>query len=193
MSFVCLSYIVPHSLIKALFHHIDSLRNDSGVTFESMFTMRVKFWKHIGGVKRKVPPSMRKMCGFTSSCTRAKSRPEKCSPLKHYIVSKDSVCWQRRPWSDCADAQADQGLRCPHMPEDTFSHGAAPVAVLKYVRLVFTWCCKRINALHVWDKKFSSRRFENNFLFFPEKRLRHFIEVISKGFHEIAKPVFLKK
>ena len=26
-------------------------------------------------------------------------------------------------WSDCADAQAGLGLRCPHMPEDTFSHG----------------------------------------------------------------------
>ena len=102
MSFVCLSYIVPHSLIKALFHHIDSLRNNSGVTLESMFTIRVKFWKQIGHVKRKVPPSIRNMCGFTSSCTRAKSRPEKCSPLKHYIVSKDSVCWQRRPWSDIA-------------------------------------------------------------------------------------------
>ena len=24
-----------------------------------------------------------------------------------------------------ADAQADLGLHCPHMPEDTFSHGAA--------------------------------------------------------------------
>ena len=23
------------------------------------------------------------------------------------------------------DAQADLGLRCPHMPEDTFSHGIA--------------------------------------------------------------------
>ena len=29
------------------------------------------------------------------------------------------------PWSDCADAQSDLGLSCPHMAEDTFSHGAA--------------------------------------------------------------------
>ena len=29
------------------------------------------------------------------------------------------------PRSDCADAQADLGFCCPHMPEDTFSHGAA--------------------------------------------------------------------
>ena len=41
------------------------------------------------------------------------------------VVSNDSVRVQRRPGSDCADAQADLGLRCPQMPEDTFSHGAA--------------------------------------------------------------------
>ena len=39
------------------------------------------------------------------------------------VVSNVSV--QGRPWSDCADAQADQGLRWPHMPKDTFSYGAA--------------------------------------------------------------------
>ena len=27
---------------------------------------------------------------------------------------------QRRSWSNCADAQADLGLRCPHMPEEHF-------------------------------------------------------------------------
>ena len=36
--------------------------------------------------------------------------------------SKDSDCRQRMSWLDCADAQADLGPRCPHMPEDTFSH-----------------------------------------------------------------------
>ena len=43
----------------------------------------------------------------------------------HSIVSFDSVSGQRRPCSDCADAQADLGLRWPHMPKDAFSHGAA--------------------------------------------------------------------
>ena len=42
-----------------------------------------------------------------------------------FIVPNDSVSGQRRPWSDCADAQAVLGLRCPHMPEDTCSRGAA--------------------------------------------------------------------
>ena len=41
----------------------------------------------------------------------------------HFVVSNDSVCGERRPRSDCADAQADLGLRSPHMPEDMFSHG----------------------------------------------------------------------
>ena len=31
-----------------------------------------------------------------------------------FYIANDSVSWQRRPWSDCAD-----------MPEDKFSHGAA--------------------------------------------------------------------
>ena len=43
----------------------------------------------------------------------------------HSIVSFDSVSGQRRPCSDCADAQADLGLRWPHMPKDAFSHSAA--------------------------------------------------------------------
>ena len=47
------------------------------------------------------------------------------APLKHSIVSNDFVCGQRRPWSACADAQADLSLPCPHMPEDLFSYGTA--------------------------------------------------------------------
>ena len=65
-----------------------------------------------------------KVCGFTSFCTCEKSHPGICSPLKHSVVYNGSVCGQRRPRSDCADAQSDLGLRCPHMPEDTFPYGA---------------------------------------------------------------------
>ena len=64
------------------------------------------------------------MCVFTSSGTLTKSHPGICSPLKHSIVSNDSICGQRRPCSDFADAHTNPGLRCWHMP-DTFSHGAA--------------------------------------------------------------------
>ena len=40
----------------------------------------------------------------------------------HSLVSNDSVRRQWKPWSDCADAHDDLGLRCPHMLEDMFSH-----------------------------------------------------------------------
>ena len=42
-----------------------------------------------------------------------------CCPLIHCAVNDDSVNGQRRPRSDCADAQSDLGRRCPHMPEDS--------------------------------------------------------------------------
>ena len=48
--------------------------------------------------------------------------------LHSYILSNYFVSGQWMPWSDCADAQADLGLRCPHMPEDMFSHGAAHIS-----------------------------------------------------------------
>ena len=63
---------------------------------------------------------MRKTCGFKSSWTCAKYHPGIRSSLKHSIVSNDSVSGQRRPWSDCADAQADLGHCCSHMLEDTY-------------------------------------------------------------------------
>ena len=45
-----------------------------------------------------------------------------CSTLHN-----DSISGHWRSWSDCADAQSDQDLRCPHMPEDTLSHGTAHI------------------------------------------------------------------
>ena len=38
-----------------------------------------------------------------------------------------SIHGQRKLRSDCADAQADLGFRCPYMPEVTFSHGEAHI------------------------------------------------------------------
>ena len=54
---------------------------------------------------------------------RKVSSPDICSPLN------TSVYGQRRPRSDCADAQSDLGLRCPHIPEDTFWHDVAHFTV----------------------------------------------------------------
>ena len=74
-----------------------------------------------------VPLSMRKMRWFRSFCACAKYHLVICLPFIHSVVSNDSVSGQQRPWSECADAQADLGLHCPHMPEDTFSLGAAHI------------------------------------------------------------------
>ena len=63
----------------------------------------------------KVPSNTSKICGFTSSCTCAKSHPGICFPLKHSIVSNDSVSGQRRSRSDCASAQSHLGICCPHL------------------------------------------------------------------------------
>ena len=93
-----------------------------------------------------VPSNMRRMCGFTSFCRCAKPHPALCSPVKCSIVFNESVCGQRKPWSDCADAQADLGIRCPHMPEDTFSHhGGSKCDIMKYcmkyevLNVTFNW------------------------------------------------------
>ena len=48
--------------------------------------------------------------------------------LIHYVVSSASFSGQWRPWSDCADAQADLGLRCPHMPEYVRPIYSSPMA-----------------------------------------------------------------
>ena len=66
---------------------------------------------------------------YSNTCTDldsyracAKSHSGICSPLIHSVVSNYSVSGEPRPWSDCADAHADQGLCCPHGPEDKFLH-----------------------------------------------------------------------
>ena len=52
---------------------------------------------------------------FRSPCACAKYHPGLCSPFIHFVVSNESVSGQWWPWSDCADAQADLGLRFPDM------------------------------------------------------------------------------
>ena len=70
-----------------------------------------------------MPSSIRKMCGFTSSCT--------CVVSSEYLLSSEifySIQWfcgKQRPWLDSVDAQSGLGLRCLHMPEDTFSQSEA--------------------------------------------------------------------
>ena len=85
----------------------------------------------------KVPSSMRKMCGYTSSCACAESHPGVYSLLKTSIVSNDFVGGQWRPWSNCVDLS----LRCPHMPEGTFSQGADGPFLYDSFANVRVWVC----------------------------------------------------
>ena len=93
----------------------------------------------------KVLSSMRKMCGFISFRTSSNSHTGICSPLKHSIVSNESVSGQWRPWSDCADGQADLGIRCPHMPEYTFSHDTLMIFNLLFRYILF---CFIVNLIY---------------------------------------------
>ena len=61
--------------------------------------------------EKKVPTYLCKMRRFRSSCAFGKYHSGISFPFIHFVVSNDSVSGQWRPWSDCADAQADLGLR----------------------------------------------------------------------------------
>ena len=80
--------------------------------------------------KRKLSRAYAKCTESNSSHACAKSHPGICYRLVHFTVSNDYVRGQRRLWSDCADAQADLSLYCPHMPGDTFLHGAAHIMAI---------------------------------------------------------------
>ena len=88
-----------------------------------------KTWRPIcqylpGRVKRNSAFEHVQMRRRRSYCACAKYNPGLCSPFVCSVISNGSVMGQWRPWSDCADAQADLGLLCPHMPKDMFSHCA---------------------------------------------------------------------
>ena len=52
-------------------------------------------------------------------------------PSIHTFYSfNDSVSGQWMPWWDCADAQADLGIRCPHMLEKKYFRMARPLYLM---------------------------------------------------------------
>ena len=85
----------------------------------------------------------RKKSTFRRTCGKCADsgpvHPGLCSPFIHSVVSNDSVSGQWRPWSDCADAQADLGLRCPHTPKDIFSQSAAQMIRTFSVYISLYW------------------------------------------------------
>ena len=69
---------------------------------------------HWAEPSEKMPSSKRKMRSFRS-CACATYHPGIYSIFIHSVVFNDSISGQWRPWSDCADAQADLGLLCTNM------------------------------------------------------------------------------
>ena len=90
----------------------------------------------------KVLSNTRKVYRFKSSCAYAKYHPGICSQFIHSIVSNDSVSGQGRPWSACADAQADLGLRWPHMPEKNVFAWCEALGVLCFVIMAYACITK---------------------------------------------------
>ena len=67
------------------------------------------------------------MCTSFYACS--KYQPGVCSPFIHYVISGESVGGERQPKTDCANAQAGLGFRCPHLSEEMSSHDAAHIAL----------------------------------------------------------------
>ena len=80
---------------------------------------------YMGRVKRKTSFEQAKNAKIQIILRMRKVSFDFCPPFIHSVVSNGSISGQWRPWS--ADVQADLGFRCPHMPKDTFSHGAAHI------------------------------------------------------------------
>ena len=64
-----------------------------------------------------IRPAQVKRCPRTcAKCT--KYHLGLCSPFMYPELSNDSVNGQYRPWSDCANAQANLGFPCPNMSKE---------------------------------------------------------------------------
>ena len=85
----------------------------------------------IGRIQQKCVFEICKICIVWLTCTCSRNHPVLCSPFIQSVVSNDSINRQWRPWSDCADAQSDLGLCCPHMSKHPFLHGAAQIENFK--------------------------------------------------------------
>ena len=116
-----------------------------------------------------VGPRKAKMClracikctDLDSSHACAKYHLGTCSQFMHSIVSNDSGSGQQRPWSAYADAQADLGLCCPHMPEDMFSHCAARLISSCFVIVCFIFqslFCASLDCFNSLEKENKDKR-----------------------------------
>ena len=84
-----------------------------------------------------------------SVCANSKNRPYQNDPthswsgsylpLLYTIVSPRPQDEQRRPWSDCADAQSYQGLRCSYMHNAPFMYDAVHYYTFTDANHGFLW------------------------------------------------------
>ena len=121
-------------MIKCLRSKFGYLRHAVDITYSRVYFLCSKITLHkrlMGRSKRNGVFEHAQNADSSRAC--AKSHWGSCSPLIPSTVSNNSVSGKRRPWSDCASAQSDQGLRCPHMPGETFSNGAAHVRNIEMI------------------------------------------------------------
>ena len=82
---------------------------------QDLFALNIRKWT----VKRK-SSFEHAQNGRFQIILRIKYNPGICSLFIYSVVSNDSVTGQRRPWSDCADAQSDLGLAVRIYPKTPF-------------------------------------------------------------------------
>ena len=80
---------------------------------------------HMGHVKRKSAFELTQNAQIWIILHVCRGSSGLYSPFIYSVVFNCFVCRQYRPWSDCMAVQADLGLWCPQMPEDTLPLGAA--------------------------------------------------------------------
>ena len=151
---------------------------------------RIPFWNiSYGSRQAKMCLRACAKCTDSISCHACvKSHPGICYSFLRYIDSNDSVSGQWRSWSDCADAQADLGLPCPHMPEDAFYLREHPNQLVCFMNkrckvLCFAWI------FHSW--KYNKMCFQSEWLIWQtslrkqrrcHRRRRMIRRLLSDGF-----------
>ena len=95
----------------------------------------------MGSTKRNASLSTSKMQRFRLIPRMLKVSSGHFLSIVTFYSVNGSISRQRRPWSDCTDAQADLGLRCLHTLKDMFLHCAA--------KIMLTLPCKKYRSCYV--------------------------------------------
>ena len=105
------------------------------------------------------------------------------------VFCKDYECVSKqwRPWSECANVQAGPGLCCLHTKRALSCIACMKKEERSWYRLPLMFS--------TLGKNFSRQHFKTFFLFLPENRFWHFMQIVSitDNLHEMLKPVFWEK